>query len=103
MSHTTVTENSWNETKNDLATEIAKVSPNTSEVTVNFIERAHHTTSTTKREGPPYLEVKLKSWDTSEELKSAFIKANQSGISRVFVSQMYLKALTIIRNEALKP
>ena len=46
--------------------------------------------------------VKIKSWDTSQELKSVFIKANQSGTSRVFVSQMYSKALTIRRNEALK-
>ena len=46
--------------------------------------------------------AKIKSWDTSEELKSAFIKANQSGTSRVFVSQMFSKALTIKRNEVLK-
>ena len=46
--------------------------------------------------------AKIKSWDTSEELKSAFNKANQSGTSMVFVSEMYLKALTIRRNEALK-
>ena len=46
--------------------------------------------------------VKIKSWDTSQELKSVFIKANQSGTSRVLVSQMYSKALTIRRNEALK-
>ena len=46
--------------------------------------------------------AKIKSWDTSEELKSAFIKANQSGTSRVFVSQMYSKALTFGRNYALK-
>ena len=92
-------ENSWNETKNVLAAEITKVLLNTtSEVAVNFIEGAHHITSTTKREGPPYLVAKIKSWDTSEELKSVFIKANQSGTSRVFVSQMYLKALTIRRN-----
>ena len=43
-------ENSWNETKNVLAAEIAKVLPNTtSEVAVNFIERANRITSTTKR------------------------------------------------------
>ena len=36
-------ENSWNDTKTVLAAEIAEVLPNTtSEVTVNFIERAHH-------------------------------------------------------------
>ena len=46
--------------------------------------------------------AKIKSWDTSEELKSVFIKANQSDISRMFVSQIYSKALTIRRNEALK-
>ena len=45
---------------------------------------------------------KIKSWDTSEELKSAFIKANQSGTLRVFLSQIYLKVLTIRRNEAPK-
>ena len=46
--------------------------------------------------------AKVKSWDTSEELNSAFIKANQSGTTKVFVSQMYSKRLTIRRNEALK-
>ena len=97
-------ENSWNETKNVLAAEIAKVLPNTtSEVAVNFIERAHRITSTTKRQGPPYLVAKIKSWDTSEKLKLAFVNANQSGTSRVFVSQMHSKALTIRRNDALKP
>ena len=55
-------ENSWNETKNVLAAEIAKVIPNTtSEVAVNFIEKYHLITSTTKREGPPYLVAKIKS------------------------------------------
>ena len=97
-------ENSWNETKIVLAAEIAKVLPNTtSEVAVNFIERAHRITSTTKRQGPPYLVAKIKSWDTSEKLKLAFVNANQSGTSRVFVSQMHSKALTIRRNDALKP
>ena len=58
-------ENSWNETKNVLVAEIAKVLPNTtSEVAVNFIERAHRITSTTKGEGPPYLVAKIKTWDT---------------------------------------
>ena len=97
-------ENSWNETKNVMAAEIAKVLPNTtSEVAVNFIERANRITSTTKRQGPPYLVAKIKSWDTSEKLKLAFVNANQSGTSRVFVSQMHSKALTIRRNDALKP
>ena len=45
--------------------------------------------------------AKTKSWDT-EELKPASIKANQSDASRVFVSQIYSKALTIRRNEVLK-
>ena len=96
-------EKSWNETKNVLAAEIATVLPNTtSEATVNFIARPNRITSTTKREGPPYLVAKVKPWDTSEELKSHFIKANQRGTSRVFVFQMYLKALSIRRNEPLK-
>ena len=96
-------ENSWNETKNVMAAETGKVLPNTtSEAVVNFIEIAHRITSATKREGPSYLVAKIKSWNTSEELKSAFIKANQSRKSRVFVSQMYSKALTIRRNQALK-
>ena len=57
--------NSWNETKNVLVAEIVKVLPNTtSEVAVNFIERAHRITSTTKGEGPPYLVAKIKTWDT---------------------------------------
>ena len=46
--------------------------------------------------------AKIKSWDASEELKSAFIKTSQSGTSRLFVSQMCSTALTIRRNEALK-
>ena len=44
--------------------------------------------------------AKIKSWETSEALKQ--IKANQSGTSSVFVSQMYSKAPTIRRNETLK-
>ena len=38
----------------------------------------------------------------SEKIKSVIIKANQEGKSPVFVSQMYLKSLTEIRNAALK-
>ena len=97
-------ENSSNETKNVKAAKTEKVLPNTtSEAVVNFIEIANRITSATKREGPSYLLAKIKSWNTSEKFKPAFIKANQSGTSRVFVSQMNSKALTIRRNQALKP
>ena len=97
-----ITFNSNNE-KNVLAAVIAKVLPNTtSEVTVNFTERAHHINSNKKREGPLHLQAKTKSWDTYEELKSVFINTNQSGTSRVFVSQMYPKEQVIRRNEVLK-
>ena len=59
-----ITFNSNNE-KNVLAAVIAKVLPNTtSEVIVNFIERAHHINSNKKREGPLHLQAKTKSWDT---------------------------------------
>ena len=96
-------ENFWNETKNVLTAEIVKVLPNTtSEPAANFIERAHRVTLTTKREGPLYLVAKIESWDTSEELKSVFMKANQSGTSKVLVFQMYLKVLTIGRNQTLQ-
>lgn len=63
---------------------------------------AHHITSTARREGPPHLVAKIKTFDISEEIRSAFINANQSGTSRVFSSQMYSTAITIIRNEPLK-
>ena len=87
-----------------MAAETEKVLPNTtSEAVLNFIEIANRITSATKREGPSYLVAKIKSWNTSEEFKSAFIKANQSSTSRVFVSKMYSKALTIRRNQLLKP
>ena len=94
--------------KDVLAAEIAEVLPNiTSEVAVNFIETAHQkpieSPELQKEREPlcPYLVAKIKSWDT-EELKSASIKANQSDTSRVFVFQIYSKALTIRRNEVLK-
>ena len=65
MKYNSDNENSLNETKNELATEIVKVSPKTtSNVALNFIERAHCITSNTRREGPPHLLTKIKSWNT---------------------------------------
>ena len=41
-------------------------------------------------------------WGFSEKVKSAFIQENQNGRSQGFVSQMYLKSLTLCRNLAPK-
>lgn len=48
----------------------------TSEVTVNFNERAHRITSTKKKRRKSLSWAKIKSCDTPEETKSALIKAN---------------------------
>ena len=103
-----VNENSWSD-KKVLIDEISKVLTEASkeEITTN-IERVHrvHNNSETggKRSNntPPYLVAKIANWEFSERIKSAFIVENQNGNSRVFVSQMYSKSLTIRRNETLK-
>ena len=83
--------------------EIAKALANIIiEAALNLFERAHHINLITKREEALFLVTKIRFWDTSEELKPAFIKANKSGTPRVVVCQIYLNALPIRRNEALK-
>lgn len=68
---------------------IAKVSPNTvCDVATNFIQGVHHISSTAKRKGPVHAVAKIKSWDTSEEIKSALSKTNQSDTSTAFVSKI---------------
>ena len=48
--------------------------------------------------------AKFTNWNFSEEVKTSFIKAAKDGNDRtsIFVSQMYLPALTTRRNEAMK-
>ena len=48
--------------------------------------------------------AKFTNWNFSEEVKNSFIKAAKDGNDRtsIFVSQMYLPALTTRRNEAMK-
>ena len=83
--------------------EIAKALTNILiEAALNLFERAHHINLITKREESLFVVTKIRFWDTSEELKPAFIKANKSGTPRVVVCQTYLNALPIRRNEALK-
>ena len=95
-----VNENSWSDKK--VLTEASK-----EEITTN-IERVHRVQNNSETGGkrskntPPYLVAKIANWEFSERIKSAFIVENQNGNSRVFVSQMYSKSLTIRRNEALK-
>ena len=93
-----VTENSWSK----VLTEASK-----KEITTN-IERAHRVQNNSETSGersnntPPYLVAKIANWEFSKRIKSAFIVKNQNGNSRVFVSQMYSKSLTLRRNQALK-
>ena len=91
-----------------LIDEISKVLTEASkeEITTN-IERAHRVQNNSETRNrsnntPPYLVAKIANWEFSERIKSAFIVENQNGNSRVFVSQMYSKSLTIRRNETLK-
>ena len=103
-----VNENSWSDTKNVLIYEMSKVLTEASkEKTVTNIERAHRVQSNSETRNrsnntPPYLVAKIANWEFSERIKSAFIVENQNGNSRVFVSQMYSKSLTLRRNQALK-
>ena len=102
-------ENSWSDTKKVLIDEISKVLTEASkeEITTN-IERAHRVQSnsetTAKRSNntSPYLVGKIVYWEFSKRIKSAFVVENQNGNSRVFVSQMYSKCLTLRRNQALR-
>ena len=103
-----VNENSWSNTKKVLIDEISKVLTEASkeEIATN-IERAHRVQNNSETRNrsnntPPYLVAKIANWEFSERIKSAFIVENQNGNSRVFVSQMYSKSLTLRRNQALK-
>ena len=65
------------------------------------IERANQVQNNSETDGkqsnntPPYLVAKIANWKLSERIKSAFIVKNKNGSSRVFVSQMYSKSLTL--------
>ena len=103
-----VNENSWSDTKNVLIDEISKVLTEASreEIATN-IERAHRVQNNSETRNrsnntPPYLVAKVANWEFSERIKAAFMVKNQNGNSRVFVSQMYSKSLTLRRNQALK-
>ena len=104
-----VNENSWSNTKKVLIDEISKVLTEAykEEIATN-IERAHRVQNNSETSGkrsnntPPYLVAKIANWEFSKRIKSAFIVKNQNGNSRVFVSQMYSKSLTLRRNQALK-
>ena len=79
----------------------------TKEEIIRYIERAHRVTTANRNPSStssalPFFVAKITNWDMSEKIKSVIIKANQEGKSPVFVSQMYLKSLTEIRNAALK-
>ena len=104
-----VTENSGSDTKKVLIDEISKVLTEASkeEITAN-IERAHRVQNNSQTSGersnntPLYLVTKIANWEFSERIKSAFIVENQNDNSRVFLSPMYSKCLTLGRNQALK-
>ena len=67
-----------------MTAEIAKALLNTIiEIAVNLFER----------EEALFVATKIRFWDTSEQLQPGFIKANKSGTLRLFVWQMYSKAL----------
>ena len=91
-----------------LANEISKnMQDLTKEEIIRYIERAHRVTTANRNplstsSALPFFVAKITNWDMSEKIKSVIIKANQEGKSPVFVSQMYLKSLTEIRNAALK-
>ena len=79
----------------------------TKEEIIRYIERAHRVTTANRNPSSTssalrFFVAKITNWDMSEKIKSVIIKANQEGKSPVFVSQMYLKSLTEIRNAALK-
>ena len=65
------------------------------------IERTNQVQNNSETDGkqsnntPPYLVAKIANWKLSERIKSAFIVKNKNGNSRVFVSQMYSKSLTL--------
>ena len=98
-------EKNWNDTKNLLVNEIMKVLPSESRTEIyKNIERAHRSSSEANfnRDSPSPIIAKFNDWNVSENIKAAFIKANQTKQSSIFVDQMYSKALTARRNEALK-
>ena len=103
-----VNENSCSDTKNVLIDEISKVLTEASkEEIARNIERAYRVQNNSETRNrsnntPPLLVAKIANWEFSERIKSAFIVKNQNGNSRVFVSQMYSKSLTLRRNQALK-
>ena len=98
----------WDESKRKLAAEIKKVMPDIEVDTISSkIERAHRGKESvgennSKSEQLPII-AKFTDWTFSEQVKTAFIKASKSSNSRpIFVSQMYTKALTSRRNNAMK-
>ena len=97
-----VNKNSWSDTKKVLIDGISKVLTESSKKeTATNIERAHRVQNYSETIGkqsnntPPYLVAKIANWKLSERIKSAFIVKNKNGNSRVFVSQMYSKSLTL--------
>ena len=91
-------EKTWDDTKMVLANKISKNMQDFSkEEIIKNIERAHQVTTANRNpsatSAPPFLVAKITNWDMSEKIKSSIIKANQEGISAVFVSQMYSKTL----------
>ena len=96
---------SWSDTMSVLIDQISRVLPETTKKEIlKNIERAHRVCSkgTSSNGSPLYLVVKMVNWEFSEKVKWAFIQENQNGQSQVFVSQMYLKSLTLCPNQALK-
>ena len=95
---------SWDQTKIKLANEIKKNMENIDHgVIIKKIERAHRDKENRLGRKLPII-VKFKDRNFSEEVKTSFIKAAKDGNDRtpIFVSQMYLLALTTRRNEAMK-
>ena len=72
-------------------------------VIIKKIERAHRVKENRRGRNLPMI-AKFTNWNFSEEVKTSFIKAAKDGNDRtsIFVSQMYLPALTTRRNEAMK-
>ena len=96
---------SSSETMSVLIDQISRVLPETTkEEILKNIEIAHRVCrkGTSSNGSPLYLVVKMVNCEFSEKVKWAFIQENQNGQSQVFVSQMYLKSLTLCPNQALQ-
>ena len=92
----------WEDTKNLLADQIAEVCEITPETSFEMIERCHRSPAITNKKKPRNIYACFYDWNDSEFVKNKFRKsAMKKGSKGVFVEQKYGENTTWRRNQAL--